>query len=227
MLVMPHLKTGINFGLTTMLHGILNCMDRGKVTPSTRTYIHCTDGGSENPANLMHAMNYVLVHYGVFDTVVWCRLPPNHSHDFVDRVFSAIETWLADMSWNGAFSLWELRDYLYQRFAHERSAYSNVNVAIDILLANYDFSQWFDGCVDESHLVIKEVVVVVVGLLGLCRSRQSRAWDSLVCLDFGGAGEHPSCVVSPFVPVPLAAGPSLHLVHPLVLMRHSPTGVLL
>jgi len=60
----------------------------GKVTEHTRTYIHGTDGGSENRAKLTHAMAYMLlVEYGVFDEVLWCRLPPNHSHDFVDRVF--------------------------------------------------------------------------------------------------------------------------------------------
>eukprot|EP00962_Isochrysis_galbana_P037319 scaffold13002_cov125-Isochrysis_galbana.AAC.14 len=94
---------GMNFGLTTMLHGICNCIDKAKVIAATRTYIHATDGGSENRSKLMHAMNYVLV--------IWCRLPPNHSHDYVDRVFSAVEQWLTDPGHPqpGAFTPWEMQ----------------------------------------------------------------------------------------------------------------------
>jgi len=38
----------------------------------------------------------MLVKYGVFHEIVWYRLTPSHSHDFVDRVFLAVEQWLTD-----------------------------------------------------------------------------------------------------------------------------------
>jgi hypothetical protein len=156
-LVPPHLTTGVNFGATCFLQAICNCIDMGKVTEYTRTYIHATDGGSENRAKLTHAMGYMLVEYGVFDEVLWCRLPPNHSHDLVDRVFSAIETWLKDVSYPGCHTIFELREYLLRKFASPDSKYHKTAVVIDILLANFDFKQWFHGCIAEREVVIKEL----------------------------------------------------------------------
>ena len=52
LLVLPHLTTGTNFGVMSMLHAICNTMDRGSTTAATRTYIHSTDGGSENRSKL-------------------------------------------------------------------------------------------------------------------------------------------------------------------------------
>lgn len=156
-LVPPHLVTGVNFGVTSFLQALCNCIDRHAITVHTRKYIHATDGGSENRAKLTHAMAYMLVQYGAFDEVLWCRLPPNHSHDFVDRVFSAIETWLKDVSYKGCQTLWELRDYLLRKFSSETTKYHNTPVIIDILLANYDFQQWLHGCIAERELIIKEV----------------------------------------------------------------------
>lgn len=157
LLTPPHLTTGRNFGFPTMLLAICSCIKIGRVTKKTRTYVHSTDGGSENRSKLMHALNYLLVSFGVFDQVLWVRLPPNHSHDFVDRVFSAIEKWMDDASHAGCFNPWDLRDYLYKRFASESSAYHELRILIDILVANFDFVQWLYACMDESRLVIKEV----------------------------------------------------------------------
>jgi len=55
LLVLPLLKTGINFGLTSMRISLCNCIKLGKVTATMRTCIHAIDGGSENRAKLMHA----------------------------------------------------------------------------------------------------------------------------------------------------------------------------
>eukprot|EP00965_Chrysotila_dentata_P050590 1676482-Pleurochrysis_carterae.AAC.1 len=51
-------------------------------------------GGSENVAFVMHALHATLVHRSVFDEITWARLPPDHSHDAIDRFFSVIERWL-------------------------------------------------------------------------------------------------------------------------------------
>lgn len=71
-----------------------------------------------------------------------------------------------------------------------------------------------------------KVVFVVVGLLGLCRLRRSRARGSLVRLAFVGIGEHPSWSASLFAPVPLAGGTCLlfvqHLVPPSTLSAAFP-----
>jgi len=112
--------------------------------------------GSENRCKDHHALNWVLVKFGVFDKVIWCRLPLSHSHDFVDRVFSAIEAWLEDNTYDGCFHLFALREFLLKKFASSDSEYKNLDVAIDILMANFDFNAWFHGHVDEKNLVIPE-----------------------------------------------------------------------
>jgi hypothetical protein len=86
-----------------------------------------------------------------------CRPTTNYSHDFVDRAFSAIEKWMDDASHAGCFNPWDLRDYLYKHFASESSAYHELRILFDILVANFDFVQWLYACMDESRLVIKEV----------------------------------------------------------------------
>jgi hypothetical protein len=146
-LVPPHLVTGHNFGATCMLLGICNMINLRKVTADTRTYVHATDGGSENRCKDHHALNWVLVKFGVFDKIIWCRLPPSHSHNFVDRIFSAIEAWLEDNTYDGCFHLFALREFLLKKFASSDSEYKNLDVVIDILLANFDFkggSHWVD-----------------------------------------------------------------------------------
>jgi hypothetical protein len=82
---------GANFGATSLLHGLADMMDRKCITSSKRHFVRGTDGGSENRSKVMHGVHAMLVQFGVFDTITWARLPPSHSHDFVDRVFSAIE----------------------------------------------------------------------------------------------------------------------------------------
>eukprot|EP00965_Chrysotila_dentata_P134951 4463425-Pleurochrysis_carterae.AAC.1 len=48
---------------------------------------HDGQGGSENVTFVMHALHATLVHRGVFDEIVCARLPPDHSHDAIDRFF--------------------------------------------------------------------------------------------------------------------------------------------
>ena len=113
-----------------MLHGLCNMTDRGNITASTRRYVYCTDGGSENRAKNHHALNYTLVDAGVFEEVLWGRLPPHHSHDFVDRVFSAVESWLGSASHRGCNTPWDLRNYLLESFAHADSQYAGTDVQV-------------------------------------------------------------------------------------------------
>mmetsp|Transcript_26037 Transcript_26037/g.82506 ORF Transcript_26037/g.82506 Transcript_26037/m.82506 type:complete len:408 (-) Transcript_26037:15-1238(-) len=131
-------------------------MQLGRITARTRRFVHATDGGSENRAKLAHAISYLLVLFGVFDEVQWVRLPPGHSHDFVDRIFSAIEEWMQDPSHCGCATPFALRNYLMRRFMSERSKYAGTNVAIDILLATYDFDSWLHDAVNTSSFMIPQ-----------------------------------------------------------------------
>ena len=40
---------------------------------------------------VVHALHATLVERGIFDEIIWMRLPPDHSHDEIDRFFSLIE----------------------------------------------------------------------------------------------------------------------------------------
>eukprot|EP00965_Chrysotila_dentata_P100438 3319268-Pleurochrysis_carterae.AAC.1 len=51
----------------------------------------------------MHALHATLVHRGVFDEITWAHLPPDHSHDAIDRCFSTEVYFLLV---NFAFNSW-------------------------------------------------------------------------------------------------------------------------
>jgi hypothetical protein len=51
-------------------------------------------------------------------------LPPSHSHEFVDQVFSAIEEWLHDTGYDGCLDIFALRAYLRKKFGSGTSKYS-------------------------------------------------------------------------------------------------------
>eukprot|EP00965_Chrysotila_dentata_P065287 2163573-Pleurochrysis_carterae.AAC.1 len=63
----------------------------------------------------MHALHATLVHRGVFDEILWARLPPDHSHEEIDRLFSTIEDWLKQCPEFGTVS--ELIKYLRIKLA--------------------------------------------------------------------------------------------------------------
>lgn len=52
--------------------------------------------------------------------------------------------------------MFELREYLLRKFKTEMSSYKNVDIAIDILVANFDFESWLDGCVQTAAFMIPQ-----------------------------------------------------------------------
>jgi hypothetical protein len=156
MLVLPQLGGGANFGATCDLHSLRSMIERGFITSTTRRYIHSTDGGSENRNKITHDLYYMLVLHGVFDEIIWARLPPSHSHDFVDRVFSAVEDWLHNSSHRGCPTPRALRDFLTSRFDNTDSKYAGIDVLIDFLVRSFDFVVCFYGCIDVNKLMVKE-----------------------------------------------------------------------
>eukprot|EP00965_Chrysotila_dentata_P006742 220812-Pleurochrysis_carterae.AAC.1 len=77
------LKTGANLGATTFLSSLVRLMRNDELPREKRRL-----GGSENVSFVMHALHATLVQRGAFDEIVWARLPPDHSHDAIDRFFS-------------------------------------------------------------------------------------------------------------------------------------------
>eukprot|EP00965_Chrysotila_dentata_P178183 5885218-Pleurochrysis_carterae.AAC.1 len=65
----------------------------------------------------MHALHSTLVHRGVFDEILWARLPPDHSHEEIDRLFSTIEEWLRSPSCPEFGCLSQLIQYLRAKLA--------------------------------------------------------------------------------------------------------------
>eukprot|EP00965_Chrysotila_dentata_P153876 5086212-Pleurochrysis_carterae.AAC.1 len=51
-------------------------------------------GGSENVNFPVHGLHATLVQRQIFDEITWARLPPDHPHEEIERLFSTIEEFL-------------------------------------------------------------------------------------------------------------------------------------
>ena len=88
----------------------------------------------------------------VFDEVVMTRLPPDHSHHYLtDGAFSVIEGWLTGNGFAGCHTVWDLIKFLRGKFS-TASNYRNKRVEISVLIANFAFVKWFDGCVNADKI---------------------------------------------------------------------------
>lgn len=85
--VPPNLHTGNNFGVTSLCVSLHRLISQGKLTAG-EYFALVSDGGSDNVGWITHAMNFVLVREGVFNTLDWLRLRPGHSHNEQDLAFS-------------------------------------------------------------------------------------------------------------------------------------------
>lgn len=151
-LLLPNLVTGANFGITSMLNGLIRMIQLGEVTHSTRHFMRGMDGGSENVSLAGLAMNSVLVHYRRFDIVQQSRLPPAHSHHYLtDGMFAVIEGWLSGDGFGGVATLPELVTYLKGRFSNAKS-YGHKRVEINILLTNFAIVKWFSGHINADKI---------------------------------------------------------------------------
>ena len=80
------------------------------------------------------------------------RLPPDHSHHYLtDGAFSVIEGWLTGNGFAGCHTVWDLIKFLRGKFS-TASNYSNKRVEISVLIANFAFVKWFDGCVNADKI---------------------------------------------------------------------------
>jgi hypothetical protein len=154
-LLLPNLTTGANFGIQSMVNGLVRMIQLGEVTPETRKFMRGIDGGSENENISTLALNSILVGKPVrrFDVVQQNRLPPSHSHHWLtDGTFSVIEGWMTGDGFAGCATLKELIEYLRMRF--ERAAnYKTKRVEIGILVLNFAWVKWFSGHVNSNKVV--------------------------------------------------------------------------
>jgi hypothetical protein len=89
-LLLPNLTTGANFGATSFLFSLCNMIKYGLITKETKTIMRGSDGGSENVAFTIHGVHMAVVRMTKKE-LIWARLPPDHSHDYCDRYFSALQ----------------------------------------------------------------------------------------------------------------------------------------
>lgn len=150
--LLPNLTTGANFGMTSSILGLARLIQSREITPQHRRYLRSNDGGSENCNFASLALNSTLVKERVFDEVVMTRLPPDHSHHYLtDGAFSVIEGWLTGNGFAGCHTVWDLIKFLRGKFS-TASNYSNKRVEISVLIANFAFVKWFDGCVNADKI---------------------------------------------------------------------------
>jgi hypothetical protein len=142
-LLLPSLRTGANFGATSFLYSICNAIKAGMITRETKSLYRGSDGGSENVGFTMHGVHINLVRATQKD-LVWARLPPDHSHDYCDRWFSAVEGFVKDAYAKGVNTLGQLLRLLAEK--HTGSEYRMMKLHLSILLCNYNFDAWIEGC---------------------------------------------------------------------------------
>eukprot|EP00965_Chrysotila_dentata_P222487 6193003-Pleurochrysis_carterae.AAC.1 len=85
----------------------------------------------------MHALHCCLVEERVFDEIVWARLPPDHSHDAIDQLFSVLEAWLGLSTCPDLDTLWEQLAYLRRKLAGSEYACNKIELMTQMV--NYAF----------------------------------------------------------------------------------------
>ena len=98
----------------------------------------------------MHGVHINLVRATKKD-LIWARLPPDHSHDYCDRWFSAVEGFVKDGSAKGVNSLSELVQLL--KIKHTGSEYRGMRLQLSVLLCNHNFDAWLEGCLNGGDKV--------------------------------------------------------------------------
>ena len=88
----PNVKTGVNFGNTSLMSTIYR-LNQGFGLGDE--FDRQTDSGPDNDAKEAHALHWSLIHYGVLNRFVWIRLKPKHSHNFADRCNSMVKEVIA------------------------------------------------------------------------------------------------------------------------------------
>ena len=81
------------------------------------------------------------------DDLIVPRLPPEHHHDWADTTISVLEDALNQPGFCGVETLPDMIQFIRQLFSNSKS-YGTGAVVVNMQLANYDFSNFFDGHVD-------------------------------------------------------------------------------
>ena len=151
-LLLPNLVTGANFGIQSLLNGLVRMIQLGEISPSCRTFLRGVDGGSENGNLATLALNSTLCKERRFDVVQATRLPPSHSHHWLtDGLFSTIEGWMMGQGFAGCSTISELIAYLETRFSRA-DHYKAKRVEINILIVNFAYTKWFQGHINQTKV---------------------------------------------------------------------------
>lgn len=107
-----------------------------------RDVIRLTDSGPDNDAKETHAFHWQLVHDGAVQKVVWISLPPKHSHNHSDRLYSMIKDviWPSRGSGGGCRAPLDLEPIIQRAM---RSQSGQPELAFHWV--NYDFRTKFEG----------------------------------------------------------------------------------
>eukprot|EP00965_Chrysotila_dentata_P235202 6200614-Pleurochrysis_carterae.AAC.2 len=106
-------------------------------------------GVSENKAFFMHALHATFVHRGVFDEIIWARLPPDHSHKVIGQFSLVIERLLRAEGCQKIATPWVLPKFLRKASSVKVSARPGTLTKVHFLLVKVAFNCWFDGLVNS------------------------------------------------------------------------------
>jgi hypothetical protein len=147
-------KTGRNFGLSTLLKSLAAAHRIGRMGPNVTRLVRHTDGGPDNLSKATHIFHWLLVYLGVFQEVLWFRFESGHSHtEIADRLFSLMkklfETDSAARVRGGVHTFPQLEEHLKHVFAKCPEMKEIV-----YHFANWDMVEWLETAVhhDEDHL---------------------------------------------------------------------------
>ena len=145
-LLLPNLRCGADFGLTSYFTGLTRMSKLGHLGQLKSECLRGFDGDSGNVCLVGLAFNCTLIGHRRANGVLQHRLPPDHSHTWqTDGLFSVIEGWLTHEGFAGCYTLSALIAFLRAQFA-KSAAYKDLTVEISILIANFAWTKWFEGC---------------------------------------------------------------------------------
>jgi len=158
-IVPPMLKTGANFGNSALLSGIYEMSRQGTLGD---VFIRLTDSGPDNDALVTHQVHASLIHYGVFQQVIWVRLEPKHSHNMSDRTFSMIKETVWPRSGaleGGCAAPWDLERVIKTALKTQKGS-----TQLAWHLANFDFVHFFEGCASDGAADMSEIRYIYMRL---------------------------------------------------------------
>ena len=148
--IFPHLKTGTNFGATSFTLTLFNMVQAGLLTKETTDIFRGSDGGAELVSLTNHGV-HIMVARRTQKIITWGRLPPNHSHEGVDRFFSWMEGLLTNPANSGCATFWDLLELL--KSAHRKSTgYKDTLLNLQVQLVNRNFDRWFEGHINRDQI---------------------------------------------------------------------------